>query len=593
MSSVSPEQPYLEALKKASTKIKELLNENAALRGRGPVAVVGVGCRFPGGADTPAQFWEMLAEGRDAVAEIPQERWDLAQWWDADPDAPGKSYVKTAALLADVKGFDAGFFSITPKEAEAMDPQQRLLLEVSWEAFEDAGFDARRLAGLRGGVFVGLSNYDYIQAHVHSGDPERITPYSGSGVMFSTAAGRLSYFYDFSGPCITLDTACSSSLVALDQAIKSLRRGDCDLALAGGVSLMLSPDSTVALCKVRALAPDGRSRAFDQAASGYGRGEGCGLLVLKRLEDAERDGDRIHAVLAGSAVNHDGRSNGLTAPNGLAQQAVLRAALADAGLTPEAIDYIEAHGTGTALGDPIEFTALDRVFGQRPAGRELLLGSLKTNIGHTEAAAGIAGVIKAILALRHGQLPPSLHFDTPNQHIDWQAASIRVVDALTDWTAGARPRTAGVSSFGLSGTNAHVIVAEPPAASAGKEAAPPARQTWALPLSASTAPALGELASKWRRRLEVADAGELAGLCAAAARRSVLRERLVVTGSNPQELALALAAVPDGRFQPASPQPPMAKGLVFIFSGQGSQYPGMGRALYESEPVFRAAFDRC
>src|SRR5208282_1272587 len=295
-------------------------------------------------------------------------------------------------------------------EAASLDPQQRLLLEVSWETFEDAWNDVRRLAGSRTGVYLGTSNYDYIQAHVHSGDPARITAYSGSGVMVSTAAGRISYFYDLRGPCVTMDTACSSSLVALDAAVKALRRG-----------------------------------------------EGCGLLLLKRLEDARRDGDPVQALLAGSAVNHDGRSNGLTAPNGLAQQAVIRAALADAGLPPEAIGYVEAHGTGTPLGDPIEFGALDAVFGKRAPGDELRIGSVKTNIGHTEAAAGVAGVIKAILSLQHGAMPPSLHFNTPNRHIDWAAASIRVVDGLSAWPDARRPRVAGVSSFGLSGTNAHVI----------------------------------------------------------------------------------------------------------------------------------------
>ncbi|MES3109948.1 polyketide synthase [Sphingomonas aurantiaca] len=371
---------YVEALRKASAHIRALTAEQAARALERPIAIVGMGCRFPGGANDPERFWALLERGGDAVAEIPADRFDLDRWWSANPDAPGRIYVREAALIDDVRSFDPAFFRITPAEAEALDPQQRLLLEVSWEAFEDAAIDVRRLAGSRTGVFIGLSNYDYIQAHVHSGDPARITAYSGSGVMFSTAAGRLSYFYDLRGPCITLDTACSSSLVALDAAITALRQRDCDVALAGGVSLMLSPDSSVALCKVKALAADGRSRAFDDAATGYGRGEGCGLVVLKRLSDAVRDGDLIHGVLAGSAVNHDGRSNGLTAPNGLAQQAVLRSALADAGITPDRIDYVEAHGTGTPLGDPIEFGALDAVFGDRPGAQGLKLGSVKTNI---------------------------------------------------------------------------------------------------------------------------------------------------------------------------------------------------------------------
>ncbi|MDB5707596.1 MAG: putative non ribosomal peptide synthetase protein [Sphingomonas bacterium] len=575
------EAPYIEALRRASAQIRTLLEQNAALNAalstQEPIAVIGMGCRFPGGATNPERFWELLARGGDAVAEIPADRFDLDTWWDADPETPGRIYVRDAALLGDVRGFDPGFFSITPAEAESLDPQQRMLLEVSWEALEDARLDSKKLAGSLTGIFIGLSNYDYIQAHVHSGDPERITAYSGSGVMFSTAAGRLSYFYDLRGPCVTLDTACSSSLVALDAAIKALRRGDCDMAVAGGVSLILSPDSTVALCKVRALAADGRSRAFDDAATGYGRGEGCGLVVLKRLEDALRDGDPIQAVLAGSAVNHDGRSNGLTAPNGLAQQAVIRAALDDAKLKPEAIDYIEAHGTGTPLGDPIEFGALDAVFGRRTAGSDLKLGSVKTNIGHTEAAAGIAGVIKVILAMRHETLPPSLHFTTPNHHIDWAASSISVVDAPSPWAA----RAAGVSSFGLSGTNAHVIVTAPPPVAV---TAPVSRSVHALPLSAATPAALAAAAGEWRARM---GEGDLADLCATAARRTVLRERLVAIGETAEELSSALQ-VPEARTQPRR-----TGGLAFLFTGQGAHYAGMGRALYASEPAFRAAFDRC
>ncbi|WP_316976892.1 non-ribosomal peptide synthetase [Shumkonia mesophila] len=582
--------PYVAALKRASETIKELLGENARLRQRSPIAVVGVACRFPAGGNSPGEFWDVLAEGRDAVAPVPKERWDVERWWDADPEAPGKLYTRTGAFLDDVKGFDPAFFNITPKEAHALDPQQRLLLELSWEAFEAAGQDVRRLAGSRTGVYVGLSNYDYVQAHVHSGDPARIDAYSGSGVMFSTAAGRLSYFYDLKGPCVTLDTACSSSLVALDLAMKSLRRRECDVALAGGGSLMLSPDSTVALCKVKALAADGRSRAFDDDATGYGRGEGGGLLVLKRLDDALRAGDPIQAVLAGSAVNHDGRSNGLTAPNGLAQQQVIRDALADAGLTPDAIDYVEAHGTGTPLGDPIEFGALSAVFGRRPPGRDLWLGSVKTNIGHTEAAAGIAGVIKVILALRHRRLPKSLHFIRPNRHIDWATSSIKMVDEARDWEKGAGPRAAGISSFGLSGTNAHVVVAEPPMAEPVAAVAGPERSRHVLPLSAATGVALQALAKRWQARLEAADPAEIADLCHTAARRTALRERLAVTGATPADLAAALSSLPGERFTRRR-RCIGGKGVVFLFGGHGEGWMA-ARALAETQPAFRAAFDR-
>lgn len=644
------EQPYVEALKKASAKIRELLVENESLQQRGPIAVIGQGCRFPGGADSPEKFWELLAQGVDAVGEIPPERWDANKYFDADPEASGRMYTRSGAFLGDVAGFDAGFFGITPKEAEALDPQQRLLLEVSWEAFEDAALNTRKLRGSRTGVFIGMSSYDYIQAHVHSGDVRRITPYSGSGVMFSTAAGRLAYFYDFRGPCLALDTACSSSLISLHLAIQSLRRGESDLALAGGVSLMLSLDSFIALCKVKALSADGRCRAFDDSASGYGRGEGCGLVVLKRLADAQRDGDRILAVLKGSASNHDGRSNGLTAPNGLAQQAVLRAALADAGLPPEALDYVEAHGTGTALGDPIEFNALSQVFGVREPGKHLWLGSVKTNIGHTEAAAGIAGVLKVILALRRHKIPASLHFDSPNQHIAWDQAPIRVVSALQEWPADNSPRAGGVSSFGLSGTNAHIIIEEAP--SHTEEDAPSDdRLVHILTLSAASSEPLREIGARYGRFLEnfhdsnsangSAETGEadlracparfrdgvpdfpdtaedsvpgrptvlllkenapqpsadIADLCFTAASRTHFRERIAICASNALEVREGLTAFLEGRSnrhliqrsRPATGK----KGVVFLFSGQGSQYVGMGRELYGTQPVFRKALESC
>jgi len=581
-------QPYIEALKKASAKIAELLAENQSLKHPAAIAVVGMGCRFPGGAD-PDQFWSLLAQGGDAVGEIPPDRWDVARFYDPDPEAAGKMYARNGGFVGDVAGFDPAFFGITPREAAAMDPQQRLLLEVGWEALDDAAIDRSRLAALRAGLFVGLSNYDYIQAHVHSGDAERITAYSGSGVMFSTAAGRLSYFHDFHGPCLTIDTACSSSLVALHLAIQSLRRGEVDLALAGGVSLMLSPDSMIALCKVKALAADGRSRAFDAAANGYGRGEGGGLLVLKRVADAERDGDRILAVLAGSAVNHDGRSNGLTAPNGLAQQAVIRAALADAGLAPDAVDYVEAHGTGTALGDPIEVNALQQVFGQRPPGRPLLLGSVKTNIGHTEAAAGIAGLIKLILSLRHRTIPASLHFTHPSPHIDWAAGNVQVAVAATPWPDQGRLRVAGLSSFGLSGTNAHLIVTAPLPREPVATPEPIDDPVHILPLSAASPEGLSAVRRRFDALLASAAESDLADLCHTAACRQSLRYRDAIVGGTVAALRAGLA----GASSASGAGKGAGKGIVFLFSGQGSHDLAMGRDLYRRYPVFRDAFDRC
>ncbi|CCG40380.1 type I polyketide synthase [Magnetospirillum molischianum] len=582
-------QPYVEALKKASAKIAELLEENQSLKHPAAIAVVGMGCRFPGGGD-PDQFWSLLAGGGDAISDIPSQRWDVGRFYDSDPDAPGKMYARSGGFVGDVAGFDPAFFGITPREAEAMDPQQRLLMEVSWEALDDAALDRRRLAAARAGLFIGLSNYDYIQAHVHSGAADRITAYSGSGVMFSTAAGRLSYFHDFHGPCVTIDTACSSSLVALHLAIQSLRRGETDLALAGGVSLMLSPDSMIALCKVKALAADGRCRAFDAAANGYGRGEGCGLLVLKRVADAKRDGDRILAVLAGSAVNHDGRSNGLTAPNGLAQQAVIRAALDDAGLEPEAVDYVEAHGTGTALGDPIEVNALQQVFGNRPPGRPLLLGSVKTNIGHAEAAAGIAGLIKLILSLRHRTIPASLHFTNPSPHIDWASGTVQVTAAPTPWPDQGRLRVAGISSFGLSGTNAHLIVTAPPTVGSAAAAPEPIDDpVHVLPLSAATPEALVAVRHRFAAVLAGATDSDLADICHTAACRQPLRHRDAIVGGTVAALHAGLESAP----LPFGAGKGIGKGIVFLFSGQGSHDLAMGRDLYRRYPVFRDAFDRC
>lgn len=583
------EQRYVAALKKASTKISELLTENAALKNRVPVAVIGLGCRFPGG-DGPEEFWRLLAAGGDAITDIPPTRWDVDRFYDPNPEAPGRMYTRQGGFLSDVAGFDAAFFGITPHEAEALDPQQRLLLEVSQEALDDAAVNRQALAAHRAGVFVGMCCNDYLQAHVHSGDATRITSYSGSGIMPSTAVGRISYFHDFHGPCFAIDTACSSSLVALHLAMTSLRSGECDLALAGGVNLLLSPDSMISMSKVKALAPDGRSKAFAAAADGYGRGEGCGLLVLKRLDLAQRDGDRILAVLAGSAVNHDGKSNGLTAPNGLAQQSVIQAALDDAGLGPDAVDTIEAHGTGTNLGDPIEVNALQRVFGQRPANRPLWIGSVKTNIGHAEAASGIAGIIKTILALSHQRLPASLHSQPPNPHIDWAEGQVRVASDSVPWPVGPRARVAGVSSFGIGGTNAHVLVTDPPYAPAEEANTPlPHDHTFLLPLSAASPEALAAVLARYDTFLGTPEASDLTAVCHTAACRQSLRHRFAAIGADAEAIRASLRkARPQG---PAHRSPD--KGTVFLLSGQGSQAPGMGRDLYRNFPVYREAMNQC
>ena len=594
------EEAYKQALLKAKAAIRQLVDENAALRKRDAVAVVGMACRFPGGANDTGAFWRLLHDGVDAIAEVPADRWPADRHLSADPGAPGKMYTARGGFLdVPVGDFDAGFFGITPREARALDPQHRLILELGWEALEDACLDPTALKHSRTGVFVGISSDDYVQAHRHSGRPEVIDAYSMTGSTFSTAVGRLSYVLGLHGPALAVDTACSSSLVALHLASRSLRSGESDMALVGGVNLILSPESHICFSKLRAISPEGKCRTFDAAADGYVRGEGCGFVVLKRLDDAVRDGNRILAVVKGTAVNQDGRTNGLAAPNGTAQQAVVREALRDAGLTPGDVDYVEAHGTGTLLGDPIEAEALGAVFGTA-RDTPLRIGSVKTNIGHLEAAAGMAGLIKLILALRHETLPASLHFRTPNPHIAWDAMALRVVGERASWPRrDQRPRVAGLSSFGFSGTNAHIVVEEPPPAPARDEDTADAG-THLLCLSARDEGGLRDLAA--RTRAVLADSAlsdiDLGDLCysAAAGRRHQSR-RLAVEGVDADALRAGLDAFLEGRADPSAvtgtADDGVGPGVAFLFTGQGAQYAGMGHGLYRTQPVFREAVDRC
>ena len=428
-----------------------------------PIAITGLGLRLPGGIDSPEGFWELLRSGGDAVTEVPGSRWDNGRFFDADFRTPGKVSTRHGSFLKNVDQFDAAFFGISPREAENMDPQHRLLLEVTWEALERAGQAPAGLMGSNTGVFVGISNSDYQRLLLS--DLASIDPYVATGNLFSLAAGRLAYTLGLHGPNVAVDTACSSSLVAVHQAVQSLRQGECDLALAGGVSLMLSPAISVNFSKAQMMAADGRCKTFDAAADGYVRGEGCIVIVLKRLAEAVEHGDPILAVIRGSAINHDGRSGGLTAPNGPAQTAVIRAALANAGVQAQQIGYVETHGTGTALGDPIEVQALvDALARERAAGNPLRIGSVKTNLGHLEAAAGLAGLLKGVLCLQHKQIPPHLHLRTLNPHIDWGDAPVEIPTQLTAWEVeqgSASVRMAGVSAFGLSGTNAFSSAADP------------------------------------------------------------------------------------------------------------------------------------
>lgn len=559
-----------------------------------PIAIIGMSCRFPGGVTSPNEFWELMKNGVDAITEIPDDRWDKEALFSLDRDKPGKTYIRWGGFLDNIDQFDPEFFGISPREATHIDPQQRLLLEVAYESLEHAGLPLEPLRGSRTGVFVGLFIHDY--AHIQLFDRERIDAYTGTGTSMSIAANRISYLYDLRGPSVALDTACSSSLVALHQACESLRTGACDMVLAGGVNAILRPEMTIAMSKASMLSPDGRCHSFDAGANGYVRAEGAGMVVLKRLKDAEHDGDIIHAIIRSTASNQDGRTKGISVPNGEAQESLVREAHAFAGISPSDVQYVEAHGTGTPVGDPIEANALGTVLSKgRSPERPCLIGSVKSNIGHTESASGIAGLLKVVLALKHQQIPPNLHFNSANPSIDLDALCLRVPTELTPWPdTGGRPRIACLNSFGFGGTNAHAVLEEAP--NRVHREAEADGGLYLVPLSAHSEQALIATAQRLRDFCVEANGVTLSDIAyTQGSRRTHHLERIAIAAQSKQELREHLDAYLAGERRPGIAQKEKTvhrpEQPAFLFTGMGPQWWAMGRELLEKEPVFRAAVE--
>jgi len=558
-----------------------------------PMAIVGIGCRFPGNVSGWQQYQDFLSRGGDGICEVPPDRWDLSRYYSTSRK-PGNLYVRKGGFLSDVDRYDAAFFGISPREAAHLDPQQRLLLEVAWETFEDAGILPSAHAGRNVGVYVGLFNHDYESIHHSPSETRLMGTHSPAGIMACVTANRISYLFDFRGPSMAIDTACSSSLVAIHLACRSLESGESELALAGGVNVILKPEISISMFSATALSPDGYCKSFDASANGYARAEGVGLVLLKRLDRALADGDPIHAVIRGTATNQDGKTDGLSAPNPVAQEAAIRTALEAAGMEPERVGYVEAHGTGTAAGDPIEARALSRALcANRPPDDPLIVGSVKSNFGHTESAAGIAGLIKAVLCLKHRKIPANLHFDTPNPRIPFDRWKLRVPTELEDWMShNGLPRVAAINSFGFGGANAHAIVEEAPESSPVE---PPKAQTLLFPVSAKTPAALAESAQRLRQAAPQYALADIARTL--AHHRTGHPERLCVAALSHDGLLASLDAVLQGAKAPGSARDkahwnPGDK-IGFVYSGMGSQWRGMGLELLQAEPAFRQSLERC
>ncbi|WP_414520854.1 type I polyketide synthase [Umezakia ovalisporum] len=616
-------QQLFELLEQVHNKLEAVDKEKTE-----PIAIIGMGCRFPGNANDPASLWSLLHDGVDAVTEIPLDRWDIDAYYDPDPNAPLKGYTRNGSFIQAIDKFDAQFFGLSPRETASLDPQQRLLLEITWEALENAGLAANKLRNSRTGVYVGICTDDHVSNQIFNAAVKLITQlnkdeenvvsvdgYTGIGGARSVAVGRISHLLGLQGPNIQLDTACSSSLIAVHLACQSLRLKECNLALAGGVNLILSPANTLTRCKMKALAPDGRCKTFAATADGYGQGEGCGMVVLKRLCDAIADGDSVLAIIRGSATNHDGPSGGLTVPNKKAQKEVIQQALQNARVEPHQISYVEAHGTGTTLGDPIELESLAAVYGHnRPDNEPLVVGSVKTNFGHLEAAAGVSSLIKVVLALYHQQIPRHLHFTEPNPYIPWDKIPVVIPTKTMPWLRREKPRLAGVSSFGMSGSNVHLILEEAPEQLTTANLKADTKESLERPihlltLSAKTPQALEDLASSYYKHLEIDCQQTLEDICYTAnTGRSHFLYRLAVIANSTAELKAKLKQVQNiqqltearnrnteipgmfcGKITHNNSQPKIA----FLFTGQGSQYVGMGYELYQTQPRFRQALEEC